>query len=215
MSLVNQKVLSVRFITKETYVLKTTRPYEDIVPGQCFSVGTADIGINREYSIFSGVHDDYLEFLVRRIPGGLVSERLSQLVVGEELQIGGPYGSFTLPEDNQGTDYVFIASGTGIAPFVSFVRSFPCLDYKAFHGVRYVEENYGRDYLDPLRCKLAVTMPSSGLGGKRVTDLLDSELLSKDSKYYLCGNRNMITDVVKGLRLKSIPGGQIYMETFF
>lgn len=54
-------VLDIDFLTAETYVLKVSRPETAMKSGQCFSVGTHELGINREYSIYSSQNDDFIE----------------------------------------------------------------------------------------------------------------------------------------------------------
>ena len=215
MSLQDQRVLSLSFLTDHTFVLRTTRPSQQVVAGQCFSVGVSDLGINREYSIYSGEDDDYLEFLIRCIPDGAVSSRLSKVSVNEVVQIGGPYGSFTIQDRVETDDFVFISSGTGIAPFISYVRSYPNLRYTLFQGVRMESEDYGSQFLDPERYNLAVSAGSATRSPQRVTQLLLESTNPNASSYYICGNRNMIVDAVQILREKSVSGGQIFMETFF
>lgn len=209
------KVLNMRRITSQTFVLRTEKPPVPIRAGQCFSVGTRDLGINREYSMYSAASDPFVDFLIRKVDGGAVSERLERLDSGDAVQIGGPYGSFCLDETAISTrSFVFIASGTGIAPFASYVATYPDLDYTIFHGVRHEDEQYDQDRYDSVRYRPCISRPQSG-AGQRVTDALSRVELQRDSLYYLCGNRDMITDVVQLLREKGIPGGSIFMETFF
>lgn len=209
-------VLAVRELTEDTFVLTLSSTGEYVRAGQCFSIGTHDLGINREYSIYSGSHENQLEFLIRKIDGGAVSARLGQLAPGDLVQIGGPYGSFCLDEVNVAErKYVFVCSGTGIAPFSSFVKSFPELDYQIFHGVRFENEAYECEQYDQKRYFSCVSRPKNGGTPGRVTDLLREEELPDDALYYLCGNRNMITDSVNVLRTRGVPGGSIFMETFF
>lgn len=54
---------------------------------------------------------------------GICSNYLCDLVAGDEVQITGPAGKrFLLPVNTADHDYVFIATGTGIAPFRGMVR---------------------------------------------------------------------------------------------
>lgn len=209
-------MISNRSISGNTYCLRTKRPEVEIRAGQCFSVGTKDLGINREYSMYSGANDDFVDFLVREIPDGIVSPRLGTCSPGDGVEIGGPYGDFCLSDnDVVSRHFVFIATGTGIAPFHSFVKTFPNLDYVLYHGVRFDSEQYDRDDYPSDRYISTVSQPETNIQGQRVTQLLETAALPIDSLYYLCGNRMMITDAISILRLKGIPGGAIFTETFF
>ena len=211
----SHRVLDRRHLTEHTFVLRTTRPEGSIAAGQCFSVGTSDLAINREYSMYSAEGDPFVDFLIRVVDQGAVSTALSRLDEGDDVEVGGPYGSFCL-DQNQVNDspFVFIASGTGIAPFASYVKTYPNLNYTILHGVRYESELYDREIYRPGNYVPCVSRPESG-SGRRVTEALGEMDLDPSALFYLCGNRNMITDVIQVLRDKRIPGGQIFMETFF
>ena len=209
------KVLENIRLSDKTFRLRTDRPSTPIKAGQCFSVGTRDLAINREYSMYSAADDPYVDFLIREVEDGVVSPRLARCQPGEMVEIGGPYGEFCLHSDAvNGREFVFLASGTGIAPFHSFVLTYPSLRYQIFHGVRFSNEQYeSSDYAEGkyIPC---VSRPESGTG-VRVPDRLRMADLNPDALYYLCGNRAMIIDTVSVLREKGVPGGSIYMETFF
>ena len=184
--------------------------------GQCFSVGTRDLGINREYSMYSAADDDFIDFLVRELADGIVSPRLGACKPGDLVEIGGPYGDFCLPTEQINTQkFVFIATGTGIAPFHSFVKSFPNLQYTLLHGVRHEDEMYDKNDYKPASYIGAISQPIVGEKGSRITETLQNIDLDTDSIYYLCGNRLMITDAITILRDKGVPGGSIFTETFF
>ena len=184
--------------------------------GQCFSVGTRDLGINREYSMYSAAEDDFIDFLIREVPDGIISPRLASCKSGDLIEIGGPYGDFCLNESSVIADsYVFIATGTGIAPFHSFVQTYPHLKYQVFHGIRSETEKYDEAHYKPGRYIPSVSQPQARVVGERLTSRLQSTELDANSLYYLCGNRMMITDVIAILRDKGIPGSSIFTETFF
>jgi len=210
-----QVVLENRRVSRDTYVLRTSRSNEPILAGQCFSVGTAGLAINREYSMYSAEDDPFVDFLIRQVEGGAVSTALADLQPGDSVEVGGPYGSFCLDrQDVQSRRYVFIASGTGVAPFSSYVKTFPELDYVLLHGVRFSDERYDSDSYAQDRYIACVSRPEIG-EPRRVTQALAEIDLNVNDLYYLCGNRNMITDSIEVLREKGVPGGQIFMETFF
>ena len=144
----NHKISQIRFLTEETFVLRFERGNMQFKAGQHIIVGLKGDLDHREYSIYSGEQDDYLEILVREVLGGNVSPQLKNCKPGHLLQVNGPFGSFGLETfDRSSRKLVFIASGTGISPFHSFVRSYTGIDYTLIHGVRYDVEAYERkDY---------------------------------------------------------------------
>ncbi len=209
------KVLENIRLSEKTYRLRTERPSTPIKAGQCFSVGTRDLAINREYSMYSAAEDAYVDFLIREVEDGVVSPRLARFQPGEMVEIGGPYGEFCLnPGAVDTKEFVFLASGTGIAPFHSFVLTYPNLNYQIFHGVRFNDEQYESSDYAKGKYIPCVSRPESG-SGVRVPERLQTANLNLDALYYLCGNRAMIIDTVSVLREKGVPGGSIYMETFF
>lgn len=209
------KVLEIRNLTNSTYVLKTVRNNFKFIPGQCVNIGLIGSAINREYSLYSGVDDDYLEFLIKKITGGTVSTGLSKLKKGDEVTLDGAYGEFIIKDPQLRGKFMFIGSGTGIAPFHSFVKSYPKTDFQIIHGIRSSSEQYDRG--DYGKGKY-VACVSKGVGGDfpgRVTDYLKKIPLPFDTLYYLCGNRAMINDVYDILRVRGINGSNIFTEVFF
>jgi len=95
------------------------------VPGQYFALGLERDGrlLQRPYSTASAPGERrILEFLVRRVPGGALTPSLWELSAGDRVRIGRPKGLFALtPGDDR--VHLFVATGTGIAPFVSMVPS--------------------------------------------------------------------------------------------
>src|SRR4029078_213560 len=63
-----------------------------------------------------------LEFLIRLVPDGAFTPRLWALRVGDRLRIGRDKGLFTLRPGDLRT-HLFVATGTGLAPFVAMVPS--------------------------------------------------------------------------------------------
>ena len=212
------KVLAVRNLTESTYVLQIERAGFDFIPGQCVNIGLEKSGINREYSTYSSVNDDKkMEFLIKAVANGKVSTALQKLKKGEQVQLDGAYGKFTL-KNSQDTKqkYVFVASGTGIAPFHSFALSYPRLNYTVLHGIRYLNEQYDyKDYKAGSYIACVSQNPDSKVFVGRVTDYLRKNKVDKQAIYYLCGNAEMINEVYDILRENEVNGSQIYTEVFF
>jgi ferredoxin--NADP+ reductase len=210
------QILQVRLLTESTFVLRMERGDIQFKSGQHIVVGPEGELDQREYSIYSGENDDYLEILVREVPDGKVSLQLKQCKPGQLLQVNGPFGSFCLEKfDMYSRKHVFVASGTGISPFHSIVRSYPGIDYLLFHGVRYNDEAYERADYDPTRYILCTSKESRGGKNGRVTGFLKDFPVSREMLFYLCGNNNMIYDVHNLLTGKGIPGENIFSEIYF
>lgn len=208
-------VLEIRHLSKSTFILRIARNNFKFIPGQCVNIGLVGGAVNREYSTYSGTGDNNLEFLIRKVKGGAVSEGLSRLKPDEEVTLDGAYGKFTLVNPAGKQKYVFIGSGTGIAPFHSFVKSYPKIDYQILHGIRFASEQYDKEHYGKGRYVACVSKEKGGDFSGRVTDYLKKIPLPLDNLYYLCGNRAMINDVYDILSVKGINGSNIFTEVFF
>lgn len=218
------KVLGVRHLTDSTYVLQVERAGFEFIPGQCVNIGLSSSGINREYSTYSSLNDSKkMEFLIRVVENGKVSTALQKLKKGDSVQLDGAYGKFTLrdPQDSK-KKYVFIASGTGIAPFHSFALTYPNLDYTVLHGIRNEEEQYDKKDYKKGRYIACVSKnqklensKTQGVFAGRVTDYLRNNKVDNKAIYYLCGNTDMINEVYDILRENEVNGDQIFTEVFF
>jgi ferredoxin-NADP reductase len=94
------------------------------VPGQWLSVkANTPEGeeITRAYSIASPPSDNgHFAFCLNRVQEGFMSNHLFDLTEGADITFQGPFGDFTLRPPLR--DTVFIATGTGIAPFRSMLH---------------------------------------------------------------------------------------------
>ena len=122
-------ITEVRHLTESTFVLQVERRGLPFQTGQFVLLRRPGSIEQREYSVYSGEQDDYLEVLVREIAGGRVTPGLKKLRPGNRLEIEGPFGFFRFqPELFPVQKFIFVATGTGISPFHSFVRTYPGLD---------------------------------------------------------------------------------------
>jgi ferredoxin-NADP reductase len=209
-------VLEVINLTPETFIIRLDRKNLKFEPGQYVIIRIPDQNKGREYSIYSGTDDEYLDFLVREIPVGDFSRYLRHLTPGSELDVEGPKGFFILNEGSRkGHSSFFIASGTGISPFHSYVKSFPDLNYMVFHGVHFADEAYGRETFDPERFVLCTSRRDEGDYFGRVTYYLKHNPVPADTICYLCGNSDMIEEVTQILEKYGLPPENIRTEVFF
>jgi ferredoxin--NADP+ reductase/benzoate/toluate 1,2-dioxygenase reductase subunit len=209
------KVLDIRWLTDSAYVLRFERNDTVFVPGQYLTLSRADSLMAREYSIYSGKGDSYFEVLIKAVPDGIVSQQLKEVRPGNLLRVGGPHGNFCLPaQAPENFRYLFIATGTGIAPFHSIVRSYPGLNYTLLHGIRFANEAYGADDFDPQR-HILCTSKDNGTFNGRVTQYLENIEVPADTLCYLSGNSQMIFEAYAILRKKNIAVKQIFTEVYF
>ncbi len=96
------------------------------VPGQFASLGVEKDGhrIERPYSIVSAPSEDEVEFFFELVPEGALTPLLHKLQVGDELLMRKiPKGKFSLDLSNGKRHHLLISTVTGVAPFVSYVRT--------------------------------------------------------------------------------------------
>lgn len=206
----------VRHLTESTYVLRFARNGMEFNPGQHLVLGLPGSSDLREYSIYSGTEDDFLEVLIKEVDDGMVSRQLKTIQAGDRLEVRGPYGFFmtksSIPEHAR---LLFISSGTGIAPFHSFIRSNPDAETQIIHGVRLMEEAYDLGDYKEGSIQVCTSRDSQGDFEGRLTDYLLETELETDRLVYLCGNSNMIFDAMDILRARGIPQRQIFTEVYF
>jgi ferredoxin--NADP+ reductase len=84
-----------------------------------------DEWILRAYSIASSsVIHEYLEFYINLVSSGALTPRLFALTVGDRLWLSDKVtGLFTLDQVPKGRNVIFIATGTGLAPYMSMLTS--------------------------------------------------------------------------------------------
>ncbi|WEX90981.1 benzoate 1,2-dioxygenase electron transfer component BenC [Sinorhizobium garamanticum] len=90
------------------------------LPGQYVNVDVPGSGQCRSYSFSSAPGEGRIGFLIKKIPGGLMSGWLECAEIGTKLELTGPQGSFYLRDVQR--PLLFLAGGTGLAPFLSMLE---------------------------------------------------------------------------------------------
>lgn len=210
------KVQEVRLLTDSTYVVRFDRNDMKFKAGQYIRIGLPGSRERREYSIYSGENDNFIEILVKEVLNGDMSKKLKHLQRGEPLIVEGPFGFFTLNEkDLASKKFYFIASGTGISPFHSYIKSYPGMNYTLIHGAKYGSEAYDRNHYEQKRFVLCTSRDEKGDFTGRVTKILPIYPLNENANYYLCGNSDMVYDVYNILADRGISTDQIFTEVYF
>ncbi len=134
----NATVISRRDLSDGLAILRVRpddEPIPDFVPGQFIQLGLPRGGAEsdtpagldkRAYSIASSPADkEAFELLIALVPGGRLTPSIWTLRENDPCWIDPqPLGSFTLEHVPPGKDLVLVATGTGIAPYVSMLRSY-------------------------------------------------------------------------------------------
>ena len=151
-----QQVTQVRPWSQRTFSLTLTKPVDfSFVTGEFVTIGLRDEGrlIARAYSIVSTPDQDHLEFLSIHVPDGQLTSRLAKVQPGDAVWVNGKAtGSLTLAHVLPGRTLYLLATGTGLAPFMSLIRD-PAT-YRAHerivlvHTVRNMAELVYRDELE-------------------------------------------------------------------
>jgi ferredoxin/flavodoxin---NADP+ reductase len=95
-------------------------------PGQFVNLGVEEGGtlVERAYSIVSSPYEPFLELFIELVPPGDLTPRLWNLKVGDTVLVRDRIaGNFTLREKSGMTRHLMAATVTGIAPFISMVRT--------------------------------------------------------------------------------------------
>ncbi|PWE01335.1 ferredoxin--NADP reductase [Marinilabilia rubra] len=187
------KVSKIRWLTDDTFSLRMTGQKLNFKAGQHVILSIPGSSQSREYSLYNGKSQSNPEVLVRKIENGIFSGYLSMLSEGDIVELNGPIGEFTIDESKINTrHFVFIASGTGIAPFRSMAETFPELNYQVIHGIRYGNEAYDRQVFHPARYTDCTSLDKTGKVQGRLTKHIAEATFSTNTEFYICGNSNMI-----------------------
>lgn len=196
------------------------------LPGQYVNVSVPGTGQTRSYSFSSMPKEGVVEFLVRNIPGGLMSGYLSGAAKqGDKLTLTGPIGSFYLRDMSR--PVLMLAGGTGLAPFLAMLE---VLEKKGaphpvhlIYGVTNDADLVEIDKLDRFANSIAgftfatvVAAQASRhpLKGFVTHHLPDQALNGGDVDVYLCGPPPMVDAVRAYLADRGIKPASFHFEKF-
>jgi ferredoxin/flavodoxin---NADP+ reductase len=259
-SQLNAEVVRKIEVTPELFILhlKPDSGVPEFLPGQYVAVGLAgsaprlptaqpdkspqspDTIIKRAYSVGSSPTERaYLEFYIALVPDGTLTPRLATLKEGDRVFVAPKItGTFTLSPIPTSADLLFVSTGTGIAPFMSMLRTSSTWTegrkITIVHGVRYERDLMYRDEIHqmirdglPLTYHAAVSRES---GVKdcfegRVTSLFREGVLVPSPAHchvMLCGNPDMIEEIEQLLKVggyevysKKNPSGSLHLEKYW
>ena len=154
-NLSSQRVLSVHHWNDNLFSFRTTRDASlRFINGQFVMLGLEQEGrpLTRAYSIASANHDDFLEFFSIKVTNGPLTSKLQHLSVDDAVVVSRkPTGTLVLRDLKPGKNLYLLATGTGLAPFISLIQdpeSYERFDKVILvHGVRTVNELAYRDFI--------------------------------------------------------------------
>ncbi|MDZ4197904.1 MAG: FAD-binding oxidoreductase, partial [Kiritimatiellia bacterium] len=113
-------VRAVRAISSGSFILSFSRPPLSFRAGQHVFLSLPGYAVERAYSLYSAESEPEWRVLIREIPGGALTPALRHCRPGDRLLVSPPFGDFTLPREAASkSECLFLATGTGIAPFHS------------------------------------------------------------------------------------------------
>lgn len=187
----------------------------DFLPGQVVKIAIDEIHAPRIYSICSGNTEKEIRILFNIKDDGFLTPKLASMIPGDTILVSSPYGSFLGNKEKAW----WIATGTGIAPFYSMIKSGMGINKKLIHGVRHLNQFYFEDELDEalnenyIRC--CSNESSCNTFSGRVTDYLNEIPNLPKVKYFVCGQALMVVEVRDMLIQKGIPFENIMAEIYF
>ena len=234
-----ERVLSVHHWTDKLFTFTTTRDASlRFSNGHFTMIGLRVNGkpLLRAYSIVSPNYEEHLEFLSIKVPDGPLTSRLQHIQVGDTLIVGRkPTGTLVADYLLPGKRLYLLATGTGLAPFMSIVRDPEVYDrfeqIVLVHGVRQKDELAYHDLLtehlpaheflgelitSKLRYYPTVTREAYRNMG-RVTELMNNGKLFDDlqlppldpanDRVMICGSPGMLRDLKTMLEERGFKEG--------
>lgn len=204
-----------RWLSERTFEIKFSKPSSyGIKSGQRVRIYHQQS--YRDYTPVSAAGGRDITFCIRKVAGGEFSTLLSDADIGTRFRISEPEGYFTFKPSSRAP--IFVATGTGIAPFCSMAGS-GVTGFTLVHGVDHPRDLYyqsqlesAADHYEP--CISGEYQSDTTYFRGRVTDWLKAHLPPAAYDFYLCGRREMIRDVT-WLVDERFAGSLVYSELFY
>lgn len=196
------------------------------LPGQYVNLGVPGSQQTRAYSFSSLQKDGEVSFLIRNVPGGLMSSFLTGLAkAGDSMTLAGPLGSFYLRDIRR--PLLLLAGGTGLAPFTAMLEKIAEEGSEhPLHLIYGVTNDFDLVELDRLQ-GLAERIPNFSFSAcvanpesqhplkGYVTQHIEPRHLNEgDVDVYLCGPPPMVEAVSQYIREQGITPANFYYEKF-
>jgi len=212
------KIIETDTAFPETIIFKVKSEKKlKFLPGQFASIKA--LSKNRAYSICSNPEDNFLEFCIKGT--GEISRHLTNLKVGDEIELEGPYGNFIF-KNSKKKNIIFVSTGSGIAPIKSLINQ--AIKDKSkkillYFGVKKRENLYYEEHFKSLEKenKNFRFIPVFSREGKKrhVLDVIKEDIKDfNDIESYICGVPIMVKEVKEFFLEKGINESDILTEQY-
>jgi ferredoxin/flavodoxin---NADP+ reductase len=209
-----QCILSNTEISPGVFLLSVKRS-ASFKPGQTVKISLNNDLPPRIYSICSGTEDSALSVLYNIKEGGALTPQLARLSKGDCIRLSEPAGSFI----GTAEPALWIATGTGIAPFYSMLRSGLGPNKTLLHGVRYSNQFYfdseWKTELGARYHRFCSGQRPEGVAHGRVNRFFEQPHGPLPNKVYICGQASMCVDIRDLLIARGVPFANIIVEIYF
>lgn len=201
---IRSRILDIHAVTHDVKCFRIEKPDGySFTPGQATDVSINQQGLEEELRPFTYTalnERPYLEFTIKRYADHHgVTDKLHQLVPGDELLIGEPWGAISY----QGPGY-FMAGGAGITPFISILRKLH-KDGQAqgntliFSNKTAADIIYEKELVEILGDNAIFTLTQERKEGYS-NDRIDAAYIRRNIRdlkrhFYICGPDKMISDI--------------------
>ncbi|MGC8628785.1 MAG: ferredoxin--NADP reductase [Candidatus Micrarchaeia archaeon] len=204
----------------------------DFVPGMFAMLYYKDPETNEEigraYSIASEPNVSYFDFMIELVHGKLTS-KLENAKVGDVYYISAPYGQFKF-DPSAGKKFLFLAGGTGLAPFFSMIKYAISkkldVDIAMIYSVRFPSwiiakdalSEFAKSELPKISINITITRPQPGDGWNGQTGHIDEAMIQKyvpdfaERIAYICGPLNFVKAMKQACSNLKIPETNIKTE---
>lgn len=222
---VNAEVAAIEFVASETIRLELKAPAAlAFEPGQYVRITPAGTDFHRSYSMANVPGTDRLQFFIRLVPGGSFSQWLAGAKPGDSVALSTPHGAFFLREEDR--PRLFVAGGTGVAPFLSMMRAMAAQPTRqrttVLIGARTRAHLFGLDELkalgeqiDGVELRFAVEQDAGdGCHAGYATDLIPTLDLDPSTRVYLCGPPPMVEAGRRAVETAGLQRSDVLCERF-
>jgi PAS domain S-box-containing protein len=143
-------------------------------------------------------------------------EALIARKIGSKITIYGPHGSSYAIEKNSTNDYVLLAGGVGVAPFISILRSLK--DKKLSFNISLIvnkrigDKLYNHELIEIAKTNPSITIKAydSGLGSHHIPKFDPGK-----TKFFVCGPEDYVEQAYKLLKLKKVAKHDMAFEQHY